>query len=57
VNEIKFRHPVDSPNGPVVFTLYPEKTYDDGWVIGWCPELDRTMAVNPANVVEGDDES
>ena len=57
MNEIKFRHPVDSPNGPVVFTLYPEKTYDDGWVIGWCPELDRTMAVNPANVVEGDDES
>ena len=55
--EIKFRHPTDSPNGPVVFTLWPEKKWEDGWYVGWCPELERTMAIHPANVVGEDDES
>jgi len=49
---MRFRHHVNSPNGPVEYTLYPEKTFDDGWVIGWCPELERTMAVHPGNVVD-----
>lgn len=46
--DIKFR------NGEQVLTLYPERTYDDGWVLGWCPELSTTMSVHPENVLTPD---
>jgi hypothetical protein len=48
---LRFRHTTDE-NGNDVYTLYPEKTYEDGWVVGWCPELERTMVVHPANVLD-----
>ena len=33
-------------------TLYVEKVYDDGWTVGFCPELEKTMCVHPANLLE-----
>lgn len=48
--EIRFRHVTDE-TGNDTYTLWPEKTYEDGWIVGWCPELDKTMIVNPKNVV------
>jgi len=49
-----FRNTPDE-NGNDTYTLWPERTYDDGWVLGWCPDLERTMCVHPANIIESTD--
>ena len=44
-NEIQFRE------GDEILTLYVERTYPDGWTIGWCPERQNGMVVHPDNIV------
>ena len=49
-NEIRFRHVTDA-DGNDTYTLYVEREYEDGWAVGWCPELKNTMCVHPNNIV------
>jgi hypothetical protein len=55
MNALSFRH-VPDDTGNDIYTLFPEKRFEGGWVVGWCPELERTMLVHPANVVGEDNE-
>jgi hypothetical protein len=38
-------------DGDEVLTLWPEKGYEDGWVVGWCPERKNNIAVHPSNIL------
>lgn len=46
------RVPIRFRDGDETLTLWPEKTYEDGYVVGWCPERSNNIVVHPDNVVD-----
>lgn len=39
-------------NHDQTLTLWVEKVFDDGALLGWCPELSTNMLAPPDNVVK-----
>lgn len=38
-------------DGLEVLTLWVEKTLEEGWKLGWCPERQNNMVVHPDNIL------
>ena len=57
MSALDYTKPLKFRNGDRVLTLITEAIYEDGWVRGWCPELENTMSVNPNNIVREDEDA